>query len=240
MIEFEINFKNYIINYTGIDSIFLFGSYARRENDKYSDIDILIIINDCDKAKQVIYKKEIALQLDLPVKWISVYTKNVINEMHNKGVYFLWHIKLEGQLLYKKSNFMDNILDTLPIYNGMHKDLAEYQEICYDVLESIKYDESTLNYEMSILASLVRNICITMSYMDGNFIFGRRKPVAYCSKLMKNSINFSLNDYDQLYKFRNGSIEFPANRDIILFWIKNIQDLLNFAYKMEAFKNVYK
>ena len=48
MITFQIDGTRYYINQDKrIEEVWLFGSYARGEQDCYSDIDLLIIVQDC-------------------------------------------------------------------------------------------------------------------------------------------------------------------------------------------------
>ena len=82
MIAFEIDGAAYSVNlYSQIEDIYLFGSYARNEQDKYSDIDLLVIIQRCDENEYIQLKKNLSKQLNMPQEWISIYQKDKILEM---------------------------------------------------------------------------------------------------------------------------------------------------------------
>ena len=107
MITFQIDGTRYYINQDKrIEEVWLFGSYARGEQDCYSDIDLLIIVQDCSDMEYTELKQQLSAELHIPLDWISLYQMNKITEMGNKGAYFLWHLKLEGHKLYSRNLFM--------------------------------------------------------------------------------------------------------------------------------------
>ena len=168
-----------------VEEIYLFGSVARGDEDEYSDIDILIVIDDCTEDEYIDWKNKFSNYLDIPVSWISLYRHSKILRMYESGSYFLWHIKKEGKIIYSRSNEMPSLLLTLPRYNNTENDLEEY--ICVE-------------YELAVLASLVRNTCIAISYLDERLDFGRNSAVMYC--FSKYKINISLKEYKELYQYR--------------------------------------
>ena len=90
--HFEIEGKKYYLENDGnINCIMLYGSYARHENDLYSDIDILII------TEKAMMKQYIILDTSgkrIPEKWISIYSKEIIEKMKKYPSLFLWQFKL--------------------------------------------------------------------------------------------------------------------------------------------------
>lgn len=221
---------------TNIREIYLFGSVARRESDEYSDIDVLIVIDDCDEQQYEYYKKSYAEMLEMPIEWISLYRIKKIKQMYKKGSYFLWHIKKEGVKLYSKENELEILLVTLPDYTGIENDLKEYQKIVEDVEEELKNAFISPDYELSVLASLVRNTCIAIDYMNGKFDFGRKSAIITCKNLFLNEVNFTLKEYDELYKYRlyqTGKLDFvqPGTKDMISKWIIHEKELLEIAWK---------
>ena len=87
----------------------------------------------------------------------------------------------------------------------------------------------SLFYELSLLASLVRNIAIAYCYVNGKKCFGRIKPVFL---LTEDYPLFSIEEYMELYKFRSlynnsdknyyGKIEL----EFIWKWIDIIEELI--------------
>ncbi|RKP47869.1 nucleotidyltransferase domain-containing protein [Cohnella endophytica] len=248
MIQFEINNKSYhVIQDESIDSIYLFGSYARGDYDRTSDIDILVIIEDCDEHQLIEQKKAIVKELNLPPYWISVYRKSSIIDMSNYGSYFLWHLKYEGIHLYSKSIFFETILAELPPFQRLEENLKDYFLVCRDIRASLDIDQSTINYDLSTLASIIRNTCIGFCSLKNHFIFGKYLPVEVTiSHLGSSTLEFSLKDYKHLYQYRtfftrNQSIPEEntslSKLELALLWIKYAEKLIMITQKLLQERN---
>lgn len=217
-----------------IREIYLFGSVARGDQDEQSDVDILIVIDNCSEDDYIKYKKEYASILQIPVSWISLYREKKILKMHEKGSYFLWHLKQEGKVLYSRENELDKLFATLPRYRGMKEDIKEYRQILDDVNEELHNVYLCIEYELSVLASLVRNTCIMLSYLNNRFDFSRNQVVKYCIDTYK--IDVSLEEYRALYKYRSyetGKIQRVEKGKIedINKWVKVENQLLDISEK---------
>jgi predicted nucleotidyltransferase len=185
-----------------IEAVMLFGSTARGENDELSDLDILIIYNDVEIMDLLEKKKRLSQQLNIPVSWISLYNLSTMKKMASQGSYFIWHLKKEGKLLYSKNDEVSKIFSKLEPYKNMKNDLSEYRIICDDIKKSISRNSSTVDYELSLLASVIRNTCITIAYIDNKYLFGRVSPVEYVLNLYEGKFLFDVDEYINLYKFR--------------------------------------
>ena len=217
-----------------IREIYLFGSVARGDQDEQSDVDILIVIDNCSEDDYIKYKKEYASILQIPVSWISLYREKKILKMHEKGSYFLWNLKQEGKVLYSRENELDKLFATLPRYRGMKEDIKEYRQILDDVNEELHNVYLCIEYELSVLASLVRNTCIMLSYLNNRFDFSRNQVVKYCIDTYK--IDVSLEEYRALYKYRSyetGKIQRVEKGKIedINKWVKVENQLLDISEK---------
>ena len=217
-----------------IREIYLFGSVARGEQDEQSDVDILIVIDNCSEEDYIKYKKNYASILQIPVSWISLYRIKKILKMYEKGSYFLWHLKKEGKMLYTKENELAKLFVTLPRYRAMRNDIKEYQQILDDVKEERYNKYLCVEYELSVLASLVRNTCIMLSYLNDRFDFSRNLVVEYC--IDKYKIDISLKEYKILYQYRSyetGKIKevTQGKIDDLNKWIKVEKQLLDIAEK---------
>lgn len=242
MINININNKPYTVEeYEGyIEAICLFGSRARGDNDSLSDIDIFVLIEDCSEDLYVSIKKSLEMQLGIPSNWISLYRKDTINLMHDKGSYFLWHLKKEGIILYSRKFIIEQLLETLPKYKSIDEDLADYSVICKDIKESIQYGNSTAHFELSVLASLVRNTCIALSYKHGELVFGRIEPVQTAMKIIGANFPFTIKEYKELYKFRivytrgdkNIMLQ-DTSENLIKNWVKYVEFIIDFSIKYQ-------
>lgn len=215
-----------------VREIYLFGSVARKEQDEYSDVDILIVIDECSEEEYFKLKDRYACFLNVPVSWLSVYRINKIKMMHKSGSYFLWHIKKEGKILYSRDGELANLLLTLPRYSNVESDLKEYDEVLSDIKCELDNEYISVNYELAVLASLVRNTCIAISYMNGRLDFGRNSVVLYC--FSEYNFNISLEEYKELYRYRlyrTGKVDNVPDGEIgcLKKWIKIESDLLEIA-----------
>lgn len=225
---FKIGEKRYYLeDESDINCIMLYGSWARHENDIYSDMDILIVTESTVTKKYEIIDLEGNL---LPQKWITIYSKESIERMKMYTSLFLWHIKIEAAYLYKRDSFMDEILNNLLEYNGTVEDIYQYKVICQDIKELMQKEQFTsVFYELSLLGSLVRNISIAYCYLNGKKSFGRNEPVA---ALLKAYPLFSMEEYKELYQFRliyNNSIDKNYGQVECLFvwkWIYIIEKMI--------------
>ncbi len=86
------------------EKIVLFGSYARGENTKNSDIDILILVKNLKNERQItslLYKELLNNNISVPIDFIAAdYDK--YNILKDKIGYIYKTIDKEGQILYAK------------------------------------------------------------------------------------------------------------------------------------------
>jgi len=91
-----------IVSLASPDQIILFGSYARGDNTKKSDIDLLIIKKSLKKGREIsglIYKAFFENGIDVPVDLLTIdYNKYI--ELNNEIGYIYKTIKEEGKIIY--------------------------------------------------------------------------------------------------------------------------------------------
>ena len=215
-------------------AIYVYGSVARNDADDNSDCDLLICIEDCE-LEEFFELKEAIGDFDKQVYEFAFYQLSTLREMHKKGSYFLWHIKKEAILLYQKDQRFQSLLDTLPKYTGTKDDFDEYYEILLDVEESLAQDATTIEYDLSVLATLARNICIGCCYLLGDADFGRITPVIKCSDYWKGQFPFSVAEYNELYDYRLAFVrQKPLYKEtasvcFARIWTKKLKRLLELA-----------
>jgi uncharacterized protein len=84
--------------------IYLFGSYAWGKPNDDSDLDVLIVVDECkSKTSERTFPASIALKDLLIAKDVIVYTKKEFEERVEDVTTLLYRIKDEGELLYAKS-----------------------------------------------------------------------------------------------------------------------------------------
>ncbi|MGG7195400.1 nucleotidyltransferase domain-containing protein [Clostridium butyricum] len=238
MFSFTVNSKKFNINLDNkVESIMLFGSCARGDNDEFSDLDLLFIIEDCDDDSYIQIKRKLHEQLNIPEEWISLYKKSSIENMNKYTSYFLWHLKLEGRIVYSKSNFIRDILENLKEYKKTSYDLYQYKVICNDIEQAISEECETCKYELNILASLARNTCMALCYINGKKVFGRSESVENAIDILKGNCPFNIEEYKELYKFRsdykNKTIEMELKSNIKEYtqqWCGKVKKLINLVW----------
>jgi predicted nucleotidyltransferase len=86
------------------EKIILFGSYARGDNKKNSDIDILIIIKNLKNERQItgtLYRDLLKENIAAPIDFLAIdYDK--YNKLKDEIGYIYKTIEKEGQILYGK------------------------------------------------------------------------------------------------------------------------------------------
>ena len=86
------------------ERIILFGSYARGDNKKNSDIDILIIIKNLENERKItrtLYKELLKENISIPIDFLAIdYDK--YNRLKDDIGYIYKTIEQEGQILYGK------------------------------------------------------------------------------------------------------------------------------------------
>lgn len=215
-----------------IEDIYLYGSYARQENDENSDMDILIIVNENNYNLIKSIKEKIAKDLNFPLDWISVYSVGKIEEMKMYGAYFLWHLKLEGIKIYSKDEYLYKTIIDLPNYSNCKDDVLQYKEICNDIEHSIQSKSYNIVYELNLLASVIRNSSIAYSFSTGKYIFGRYTPVIYVKDRLADTIQFDINEYKQIYRYRimyNRGKYYRVDEDsinIIYKWLRIVEVII--------------
>ena len=147
-----------------IITVYVYGSASRNDNDEYSDIDIFVCTKQCEQQTYDIIKDMFSRFAENGKFEFAFYQINNLEYMQKKGSYFLWHIKTEGVLVYESSKIFDVLLQNLPPYSGTNDDLDEYCDIIKDIKKSILQDDSTVKYELAVMATLARNICICCNF----------------------------------------------------------------------------
>lgn len=195
-----------------IHSIILYGSEARQESDKFSDKDILLIVDKFENRDSI--PKELKkLNYNFEEYEVTIHDEVQLRKMLKKGSLFLWHIKLEGKILYDKKNFFNLKINQLYKFEDYKNEFLYYKGIFNDLENSILELNFQANFDYALLFTLIRNSCMLISYKDGNPKFGRESAFHYCRKEVKG-FNFSKQIFKKLLAFklkyeRGSAITYP-------------------------------
>ena len=91
-----------IVSLAAPDQIVLFGSYARGDNTKHSDIDLLIIKKGLKNGRKIsgaLYMAFLENEIGIPVDLLTIDYDRYL-ELNNKIGYIYKTIKEEGKVIY--------------------------------------------------------------------------------------------------------------------------------------------
>lgn len=209
--------------------IVLFGSKARKEADDFSDVDIFILVDDVSQDRIVEIINITKSNLPFSNIGISLYTISTYNKLINEGSMFLWHLKLEGKIIYKKSTL--NLYNGLVTFTNFKRNYVIYENLLEKTEISLR--ENGINeYDLSQLFFICRNLCLLTCFKASTPTFGRisvydkltdiigfkplsREHYIYLSKWRLN--------YTRAVGFR---LEFPSEAKILKI-LKEINDLFS-------------
>ncbi|AIU83887.1 nucleotidyltransferase domain-containing protein [Bacillus velezensis] len=220
--------KNFFSGITDLLSIILFGSKAREEEDQFSDVDIFLLVEDvCQKKMQDIIT---VVEKELPFEniGISIYKKSIYNKMLQEGSIFLWHLKLEGKIIYKKSNI--NLYRDLKPFKKFDDNLNIYKNIYENTKNSLKKNGVNI-FDLSQLFFVCRNLCLLTCFKLDKPTFGRTsvyfKLSEYIGLLPLKVENYSFLSKCRLNYTRGTGLEFeyPDNKNLLVI-LKQIESLL--------------
>jgi len=167
--------------------LYAFGSIVRGEIDALSDVDILAIITDSS-----------IVNIEFRSDW-SVYSKDNIASYFRDGKLFAWHLYLESKCIFSDADtdFLMS-LGRPNDYTESKDDIAGFIEMIKDCFVSIENKDSSLIYEIGLLAVCIRDIamCASWSLCDKP-VFSRVAPF-----LLPINSPVSLVLYNEMYKAR--------------------------------------
>ena len=236
--EITLNNKTFSITPQkhSIESILIFGSFVRGDSEEKSDIDILIIIDNCSPRKKFLTSLNIANEMDIPSGWISLFTISEFKKLCYTGSHFIWSLKLDGKILYSRNYFLERCFKKLPLYLNMKNDIYLSISRLNNLIFTIKSSKRNYGKEITLLGYLIRNTLMILSYTYGYINFNKYEVMDICSNISDLNIPFSKEDYHLLlsikqdYKYDPKNYIFPDNiEDFINDWIVTTDLFLNMA-----------
>jgi predicted nucleotidyltransferase len=182
-------------------SVVLFGSHAREDHNEDSDYDICVFIKD--EKKQKISESAILKYVGIaegPLVNFNIYTDSVFNLMLKYGSLFLWHLKLEGKVLYGKDYF-DSKVSGLKKFERHREELMYYRTLLYDLCDSRKKISDITEFDFALLFTLLRNTCMILTQKHKAPSFGRMESFIKAKELFPD-IPLKYWDYECLSKYK--------------------------------------
>jgi len=154
-------------------SIILYGSRARRDNDKSSDLDICILTKERQTESISLDEiDEVVAHLQSTKITPTYYTDSVVDSMLEHGSLFLWHLKLEGEVLYGEDYFASKIR-RLNKFKSHHDEIIYHSALFQDFKRTWKHLNIINELDLSLLFTVTRNTCMVLSHHAGKPSFGR-------------------------------------------------------------------
>lgn len=141
-------------------STMLFGSVARGDHSEGSDVDYLVISDE----------PNMSIEYDLPKASTSRYTWAEFNELADKKMLFIQHLKQEGVILSDKNKRLEGILNSFSPKKSYRKDFETTQTLLKLLAVLPESDHSRLWYS-DVLFVIFRNLMITNLADKGEYIF---------------------------------------------------------------------
>ena len=219
-----------------IHAIFLYGSYATKKQDKYSDIDILVISKNKLDEKSKKKLQDILYSLFDNPKTIdfSIYDNNKFQDLLNSGALFLHHLKNEAVLIYPLKKTKGDYFNNLKEFKGLSEDILLYNRMLKTI--SISIDKNDMNFfDLYMLGIITRNTLTVLNYYRNPETCKFGKHDVWKSIENKN-LKLTLEDYMQLLKYKSffkrgyPYMEIP-NSDWVQSIISAIDNLVLFARK---------
>jgi len=224
-----------------IKAFILFGSAARNDADKSSDIDLCVISNEVistEESLRIIEQYDYKLNPDR-IELVR-YSEDQFNQMISKGSLFIHHLKNEGIIIYGTA-YLNKRYEKLKNFNSHSAELAYYKEIFDDLYYSRTNGQSLLTFDGSLLFTIARNTCILLANFYSQHKYGRRNAFEYCSNHL-NKFPLSRETYKiletlkLLYERGTTPQEKPIEADIDNF-TKEIRSLINFSENIFQFND---
>ena len=139
----------------------LYGSLARREADKLSDLDVLLISDGFEAGE---------------ASRLSRYSWEQFEAMHAYGSLFLHHLKLEGEVLGGSQAGLlryESMLESLPQYRRGAADLDNFLSAWEDIRDAAEAGDTDDLFELKSLATLTRHSSIVGCFALGELQFSR-------------------------------------------------------------------
>jgi predicted nucleotidyltransferase len=175
-------------------SIILYGSRARKDHDKSSDLDICILTKE-PQAEEIRHEdiEKVAAQLQAKRITPTCYPDSVVDSMLEYGSLFLWHMKIEGEVLYGEDYFTSKI-KRLKIFDKHQDEIRYHSEIFHDLRKAWEILGIINELDLSLLFTISRNTCMVLSHYAGKPEFGRVSCFSSVKQLFPN-FPMILDDY---------------------------------------------
>lgn len=201
----------------------IYGSSARGESDHLSDKDVLVVADE-----DYLVPLEVTPKLS-----ISRYTWIEFERMASYGSLFLWHIRSESiPIDYSDSGIarFAEIMSSLNDYQLANRDLKSFRDSISDVENALESGDTSLEFEVAALATVIRHASILGCYKLNTPTFGRYSAVeVFCDA--RGLPSEMVIEFPHMYDFRlavarNFVMPSSPTRVQVIQWVSLAKQLL--------------
>lgn len=201
--------------------LYIFGSAARGEVAKNSDIDVLVITDQVERKST------------FPDSW-SVYSKQSIEKHFSQGKLFAWHLYLDAKCIHcsESTTFLEQLGEPSQ-YEDLLDDFCNLSELLDDSLNEMKITNSEV-FEIGLVYTALRDIAMVASTeLNDRPCFSRYSPFKIPLK-----IPLSQDIYESMIEARLTStrgLEFTGDTNRIInelvssdikYWVQQLKRML--------------
>ena len=168
--------------------IYAFGSVCRGEIDRYSDVDLLAIVET--QMDTLNFNKDD----------YSIYSESRIRELWDEGNPFAWHLSIESKLIFSSTgkDLIKN-LGTPSKYKNCTSDCKKFQRLFEEAFLSLKNSCDSSIFDLSTVFLAIRNFATCYSLgIENRFNFSRDSAL----KLESHPLKIKSECYDILKRSR--------------------------------------
>ena len=241
---FQVGSKRFFIdvNKNLIESILLVGSVINGDSDEKSDLDFIIIINNCNNYVKSNIHKNLSMEMDIPLDWITLYTKYEFILVCNNGKkdLYMWYVNLRHKVIYSRSNFTKKIFDNMTLYTDVQGRVGSRLEVTNSLIKAYKKGEYSPEYVLNIIMRNVRDACINICFLMETLEFCKYRPIELCYKIKGVNMPFTYNEYVNMYElkreYKNDPTHFKLGEkadEIVMEWYRKYIRLAKEVLKLE-------
>jgi hypothetical protein len=147
--------------------VYVFGSVARSERDRLSDLDLLAIVADHEgKVAEAEVLRHVPADLRDIEPSISWYGQRRLGEMFVNGELFAWHLHRETIALFEAEPVIALLGEPAP-YREAAADVASFEAILSGISGQLRLSPENAIYELGLVYVCLRNIGMAASAAFG-------------------------------------------------------------------------
>lgn len=195
-----------------VEAAVLFGSQARGDSDSSSDVDVAVFANveDFDALGKI--KTQLASDIRDADVTVSLYSTRTAEILAQDGSLFLWHLNLEGKVLFERGPWISYLYARLKPYGQSKalRDLNTFERILNDVQDALRRAEGTELYEAATMYAILRNAGMIFTHLKGAPCFGRFESISRLAIGMGEQFPFSRVEIRRLETLRLAYTRLPS------------------------------